>query len=160
MNHARAPTAPMAANPHPTPMPAAAPPLSAEELLVGSGAPAAPAAAVVEDGVAEEEVVPDGDDEMMVAADPSDVVCAADVEVVVVCVAVPEATVAVSNRARWRGMVSPLVALGWLSHPDFITLRTADTNVSAPYREKVHAACILQLPNTTDPVPACRHEAH
>jgi hypothetical protein len=54
----------MDAKPHPMPMPAAAPPLSPEELLVGSGAPAG----IVEDVVAEEEVVPDEDDEVVVVA--------------------------------------------------------------------------------------------
>jgi hypothetical protein len=127
----------MDAKPHPMPMPAAAPPLSPEELLVGSGAPAvAPAApaGIVEDVVAEEELVPDEDDEVVVAVEsiPPDV-CAADVEVV--CVAVPEATVAVSNISRWRAMVCPSVALGWVSHPDFIAMRTVNTKM---YQRHVH----------------------
>lgn len=105
----------MAPNPHATPMPAAVPVLRLEELLAGD----CEAGDVAPVEVDEEE---DDVETVLVAVVPT--------EVEDVVAIVPVLTVAVLNSSRLRGTVSPSVASGWLSHADFMALRTVTKGMS------------------------------
>ena len=142
MSQARLPMTVMEAIPQPTPIPAAAPALSPEELVredcpTGTAVPVEPA--VAEDAVGE--LV-----RLVVAAEAgkklvtAEVVEAEDVDTVPVWEVAEGSTVMVLKSSRWSGTVSPKVASGLLLHADCIALR--------------------KLPRTTEPVPACRQDAH